>query len=208
MAARKNTAGQGERAHKERLAAFKREYLSNGHNAKEAAIAVGLSPKTAKQQGMMYLKKLEASGELAKAAEEAAARADLKTDEVLGQVRAVVMNDPRRFYREDGTLKPVREWDADMAACVSSVEVDEIAGSDKPTIRTSKIKFWSKVEMVDKAMKHLGLFEKDNRQKQENLVLQVNFVGAPGPHETATHRPGDRAVLIQPTLLDGKRSAP
>jgi hypothetical protein len=30
-------------------------------------------------------------------------------------------------------------------------------------------------------MRHLGLFEKGNRQQGQNLAIQVNLVGAPAP---------------------------
>jgi hypothetical protein len=41
------------------------------------------------------------------------------------------------------------------------------------SLRPSKIKFWNKLDAIDKAMKHLGLFERDNAQGRESLVLRV-----------------------------------
>jgi hypothetical protein len=38
---------------------------------------------------------------------------------------------------------------------------------------------WDKYAALEKAMKHLGLYNRDNRQQSENLSLQVVLVGAP-----------------------------
>jgi hypothetical protein len=39
-----------------------------------------------------------------------------------------------------------------------------------------KVKLWDKNAALEKALKHLGLYERDNRQKSENLTLQVLLV--------------------------------
>ena len=45
------------------------------------------------------------------------------------------------------------------------------------TGRTTKLKVWDKNAALEKAMKHLGLYEKDNSQRAPNLALQVVLVG-------------------------------
>jgi hypothetical protein len=44
---------------------------------------------------------------------------------------------------------------------------------------TTKVRLHDKLVAIDRAMKHLGLFERDNRQVQRNLTIQVNLVAAP-----------------------------
>jgi hypothetical protein len=44
---------------------------------------------------------------------------------------------------------------------------------------TKKIRFWDKNAAIDKAMRQLGQFERDNTQRSENLSPQVMLVGAP-----------------------------
>jgi hypothetical protein len=63
-----------------------------------------------------------------------------------------------------------------MAATVSSIEVKEVERKDSSRAFIRKIKFWNKVDALDKAMRHAGLFEKDNRQLTANLAIQVNLV--------------------------------
>jgi hypothetical protein len=47
--------------------------------------------------------------------------------------------------------------------------------------RTVKVKLWDKNRSLDMAFKHQGLYERDNTQKAENLVVKVTFVKAPPP---------------------------
>jgi phage terminase small subunit len=78
---------------------------------------------------------------------------------------------------------PVHELDDETAAAISSVEVrEEFEGhgeNRKLVGYTKKIRFWDKTAAVNMAMKHFGLFEKDNSLKAANLALQVNLVQAP-----------------------------
>lgn len=214
--------GGGRDGFAERVAKFEQAYMSNGHNSTEAALAAGYSPRTAHALGHKLLKRLRASGHLAKVAEKHARLAELSTQRTLLEVRNIAYNDPRRFFRDDGTLKPPKEWDDEMAAAVSSIEAtpvnmpghadDELdaqphggalARKRNPKVEYAyKIKFWSKIDALDKAMRHAGLFEKDNRQKQENLAIQINLVGGPEPRTA-----NGSGVQIQANLIDGKNGS-
>ena len=154
----------------ERRRAFIQAYIANGQNATEAAITAGYSKKTAAQQGHILLRKLENSGELAVAAKASAERAELKTDEVLYQVRCGLRADPRKLFKADGSLVPIPELDAETAAALD-IEID----ADGKVKR----RFWSKGTAAQMAMKHLGLYEKDNKHLGPNLALQVVLVSPP-----------------------------
>lgn len=43
---------------------------------------------------------------------------------------------------------------------------------------TEEISWGDKLNALDKAMKHLGMFEKDNNQRAPNLQMQINLMGA------------------------------
>lgn len=191
----------------ERLARFEQIYLSNGNNATLAAIEEGYSPKTAHAMGHKLITRLRESGRLARVAEKAAERAELKTERTLREIADIGYNDPRRFFRENGTLKPPGEWDDAMAACVQSLEVVEAfegTGKKRKAVgHVGKIKFWSKLDALDKAMRHAGLFEKDNRQRAENLAIQINLVGGPPPRATNGSGVTIEANLVGPNGKNG-----
>lgn len=104
--------------------------------------------------------------------------AGLTVERTLKEVQRISEVDPRRFFRDDGTMVPPSAWDEDMAAAVSFIKAIPVLlkgkRGSKPTIGyTYELKFWDKNAGLEKAMKHLGLFEKDNAQSRESLVLKV-----------------------------------
>jgi phage terminase small subunit len=91
---------------------------------------------------------------------------------VLEEVRRLSFSDPRKLFRKDGTPIPITELDDDTAAMISAIEVDADG-------RLTRIRLWDKNAALEKAMKHLGLYNRDNIRRSENLSLQVLLVGAP-----------------------------
>ena len=180
---KKHVAGNGREAASLRRQRFIDGYLANGHNATQAAITAGFSPKTACAQGQRLLRKVEVSGEIARAAEQAAQDLGLERERTLEEIAHISFFDPRKLFNSDGTLKSPDEWDAETAAAVASFEtVEKSSGcnaGDRPKSRVTKIKLWDKNAALEKAMKHLGLYEKDNAQRGPELSLQVVLVGPP-----------------------------
>jgi phage terminase small subunit len=78
-------------------------------------------------------------------------------------------------------VKSPSEWDDDTAAAVSSIEIiEEFSGSGedrKLSGLTKRVRLWDKNAALEKAMKHLGLHEKDNSQHVESLALRIVLVG-------------------------------
>jgi phage terminase small subunit len=165
-------AGNGQAAAAARRGVFVQAYIANGHNATQAAITAGFSAKTAYSQGQRLLKHVEISGQLAEMAREAGNAAGLTVERVLEEVRRLSFSDPRKLFRKDGTPIPITELDDETAATIAAIEVDEDG-------RTTRVRMWDKNQALEKALKYLGLYERENTQRSENLSLQVLLVGAP-----------------------------
>jgi phage terminase small subunit len=101
--------------------------------------------------------------------------------------------DPRKMFREDGSLKTLPELDADTADALAGFEVVEMAGGMKVSTKddgnggtpalqhvpmyTKKVKWLDKNTARDQAAKVHGLYEKDNEQAAKALM---KFIYAPG----------------------------
>jgi phage terminase small subunit len=98
----------------------------------------------------------------------------------LRQLERIVFADVRKLYDGKGRLRPIHTLDAETAAALASTDVDEITIGKGPRRKaigtTSKVRLHDKLVAIDRAMKHLGLFERDNRQMQRNLTIQVGLV--------------------------------
>jgi hypothetical protein len=77
----------------------------------------------------------------------------VSSQRVLEELRRLALADFRSFYREDGTLKPIAEWTAEMGAAVQEVTVQlGPAGT-----RVLKARFWDKTKALEMLAKHLAL---------------------------------------------------
>lgn len=142
---------------------FAHEYVID-HNATRAYKAAGYKAKTDNVAAASALKLLR-NTQVAKIV----AEFDKKTNEAAGLTAELVKRslanallfDPRKLYREDGTLKNVTELDPDTADALAGLEVTEVGS--KIVVVTKKLKWLDKNSAREQAMKHFGLYEKDNK---------------------------------------------
>lgn len=150
----------------ERKIAFIEAYIVNGNNATDAALVAGYSKGGAAQQGYRMLKDPEIMSILRQRQDALANKYQLNTESVIAELSKIVHSDPRKLFNSDGTLKPLADWPDDMAGAVGSFEIIETKIGDDIAAQTKKVKFWDKNSAIEKAMKHLGMFERDNEQNK------------------------------------------
>ena len=164
---------------------FADEYLIS-KNATAAYLAAGYkckSPEIAAASASRLLTTAKVSAYLAEKARVVGEKAELDATEVLNEARRLATSDFRKLFDPDGNMKPIAEIDDDTAACVASVEVDELfdgRGEKRVMIGyTKKIKLWDKNAALDKLMRHLALY-KDPGSKEVpiNHTMTVIFKDA------------------------------
>jgi phage terminase small subunit len=193
--ARRPKAGTSKAAAADRRRLFVRAYIANGRNGTQAAIDAGFSPRSARGQAARLLADVNISRELAVAAHRGLEAADLTVQRTLRELARIAFADPRKLYR-NGQLIPVDELDDETAAAVSSIEVDD---SGK-----TKVRLHGKNEALTSALRHLGLFERDNRQGAENFSLEVVIVGTDGSREVRSPPPVKPAPRIELTPISSR----
>jgi phage terminase small subunit len=142
---------------------------SNASDAYRGAYSTGrMSAKSINEEASHLLAHPKVASRVAELRAPAMKAARLEIEETLRQLACVLRSDARRLFRPDGSLIPVHELDDATAAAISSIDLDDQG-------RPKKIRLWSKTDAIDKAMRHLGLYERDNRAA-ENLAIQINLV--------------------------------
>jgi phage terminase small subunit len=137
---------------------FVAEYLID-LNATQAATRAGYSAKTANEQGARLLTNVSVQIELQTAMKARSQRTEVTADRVLAEFAKLAFLDPRRFYDDQGALKPVHLLDADVAAALVGVDVVDSYDKDaQATTTTKKIKFADKKGALDSCARHLGMF--------------------------------------------------
>lgn len=169
VARKRLSAGGSEYALTVREAAFVEAYLSNNMNGTQAAIKAGYSPVNAKRRAVTMLAKPTVQKVLRDRQDQLAKKHRMTTDSVMSELSKIVHSDLRKLFDANGALLPIHDWPDDMAGAVASIEVEELfegSGENRRQIGfTKKVKCWDKNSAIEKAMKHLGLFAEDNRQK-------------------------------------------
>lgn len=165
-------AGTSRAAAEDRRALFVEAYIKNGGNATQAAIAAGFSKRSAHVRGAELVKDrkvFEAIVERrSQVLTEAQRTTQLTVTEVLEDLALAKRFDPRKLYDEKGHLRPVPELEDDAIVGLAGFEVDEIyrgRGKERKVVtRTAKVKLADRTRIRDQAMKHFGLYAKDNAQ--------------------------------------------
>lgn len=162
-------ASSSQAAAEHRRILFIEAYLANGGNATNAAKAAGFSAKSAHQQGCDLLKHPKVIHRLEQRKQEIAQKYALTTENVLKSLSQAIFFDPRKLYDENGNLKAIDTLDDDTAQALSGFEVTEERGDPENrslvTGYTKKVKWLDKNSAREQAMKHLGMYERDNKQK-------------------------------------------
>lgn len=185
----KQKAGNTQEDAEHRRKLFVEAYLTNGGNASQAAVAAGFSQKTAGAAGSRLLKHVDVVLTLQQRRKVVIEKMELTTERTLREIARLAYCDPRKFFYDNGAPKPIHELDDDSAAALAGMEVtEEYEGSGQDRVFkgfTKKYKLADKNAALEKAMKHLGQYEQDNKQRspfdgipRDTLKLIAERLGA------------------------------
>lgn len=106
-----------------------------------------------------------------------AKRAEVSADRVLQESARLAFLDIRQLYEDDGTLKPVSQWPAEVAAAVASIEsvqqYADVGGKKIPVGIAKKIRLWDKPGALTLLAKHLKLLQEEPAQNIVNVQINV-----------------------------------
>lgn len=172
---KRKKAGSAKEGAALRYKTFAEAYLANGGNASQAALTAGYAPHSAGVTGCKLLKQPKILEIISSRQKALAQKYELTTESVIKSLAQAVHFDPRKLYREDGSLKPIVELDDDTAAALAGFEVSEDKAEGMVVGYTKKVKWLDKNTAREQAMKHLGLYLEDNKQKSpiEGLSLET-----------------------------------
>lgn len=142
---------------------FIAEYLAApDQNADAAMLRAGYKGKHARQYAYHALQRAEVMAEIQRKLAPTLKRLEITKERVLEEIARVAFLDPRKFYREDGSLKLVPELDDDTAAALAGMEVEEAyehfgKGQAKPCGQLKKIKHADKLKALELSARYLKL---------------------------------------------------
>jgi len=139
------------------------EYIKS-LNGNEAAILAGYSKKTARNKASNLLTMPEVAKYLDQLQAKVAKRNEITIDELIQDLAEMKNIDVADLYDEDGLLIDISQLPASFTRCIQEV-IETKSGL--------KIKFYSKLDAIEKLAKHLGFYEKDNEQSKSEMSINI-----------------------------------
>lgn len=168
-------AGTSKQAAGEKKKLFAEAYIANGGNASEAAKSAGYSAKTAGVTGCRLLKDVQVQSILDERQKALANKYELTAEAIIKSIAQDLHFDPANLFNRDGSVKAVAEMDADTRMALVGIETLQLGDADSPAI-IRKIKWATKHQAREQAMKHLGMFAQDNKQKSDPITALTEFL--------------------------------
>ncbi len=147
---------------------FVAEYLVD-LNATAAARRAGYSAKTADRIGPELLGKTCVSEAIQQAIREREKRTEITQDMVLRETAKLAFFDIRKIFDKDGKPLDISKLDADTAAALVGLDVQDVADNDGDYVGfVKKYKMADKLKALELLGRHLGTWEpKDDGPKEE-----------------------------------------
>jgi len=113
--------------------------------------------------------------EIERLKQESIERNRITIDELVVDLANMVRFDPAEMYKEDGSLKSIHDMPKSVRQMISSIDVRTLnanIGNEKiPYGEIKKVNLMNKLDAIEKLMKHLGGYEKDNKQKAAEVTM-------------------------------------
>jgi len=174
-----NGNGNGNLTEKQRR--FVDEYLKD-LNITKAAVRAGYSKNTAYMIGRENLDKPKIIAAIRRRQEELQEQVQIDQVWVLERYKRLTEYTISDFFDDNGNLKEISQIPRDKLYAVCGFKADKkiITSKDKKQIvetLTREFKLPNKKEVLDSIGRHLGMFEKDNKQKDGGRfpIPAINF---------------------------------
>lgn len=126
----------------------------------------------------------EVSGRVQELLRKAAANNEVTGERVVREIARIAFFDIRKLVRDDGTPIPIKGLDDDTAAAIAGLDVARVGNAMIGEAEVLKFRISDKNAALEKLAKHLGLFEKDNKQQAPTVISRIELVGVrPNPEQ-------------------------
>lgn len=150
-------------------------------NATAAAVAVGYKPTAAHCAG----NKMKNDPLVVRLLEEHRAlladRYEVSADNTIKTLAATAFFDPIEFFNKSGSLKNLDDVDEKARMALSGFKVRRlVVEKDEDPAEIVEVKFLDRGAQIERLMRHLGLFGKDNSQRADALSELLAYVASNG----------------------------
>ncbi|TXG88100.1 MAG: terminase small subunit [Thermomicrobiales bacterium] len=159
-----------ERRSETRIRAFVEAYVLTLNSARAARIA-GYAAKASAVRGAELLRRSNVQEAILERQAELSRRYAVEVENTLATLAAIAFFDPADFFDEDGRLRDLVDVPLQARRALSGWKVRRASGGDgNPPHEIIELRFLDRGANIERLMKHLGLFERDNRQNKADAI--------------------------------------
>ena len=147
---------------------FCEEYVVDG-NGTGAAIRAGYSRHTAQVIASQNLSKVMVAARIRELLDAVAQRAAVTATKTLTAIADIAFSDVAELFDDEGKLLHPNELSEGTRGAVAHVRLGKNAGDADGPLRTVEVVFADKLAALEKLARHLGLYERDNRQSADGM---------------------------------------
>jgi len=140
-------------------------------NARQSAISAGYSAKDADQRAWRIMRRPRVQALIHRMQDTYARDMRIETQTVLREIAGVAFSNVGDFVDAEGRVD-LSKVSRDQMAAVSSIETETYMdgrGENAQEIKRVKLRFHPKTQALEALGKHLGLFERDNAQRDQGM---------------------------------------
>lgn len=150
---------------------FCQEYIID-LNGSAAAVRAGYSAKTAKEQAVELLNYPAVKNHVASLQEKIAKKLDITAEMVLAELAKIGFSNIQDYLDDANGVGNIKGMDKEKAGAISAFEITPTKEGD-----AIKFKLHDKIAALEKIAKHIGFFEKDNKQQSAaDSTIKVEIV--------------------------------
>lgn len=145
---------------------------------KEAYSTSKMKPESVNRLAFALFENINITSRIEELRSSIANRNEIEIDELVKCLAGMVRFDVGELYNEHGQLKQIHEMSLTARQMITQLDTFEQHDNKGEFIGTTKkIRTIPKLDAIEKLMKHLGAYEKDNRQKTPEVktVIKIGY---------------------------------
>jgi phage terminase small subunit len=154
---------------------FCEEYMVD-LNGTQAAIRAGYSKRTSNEQAVRLLANVSVSAKIFELQKALSKSTGITAERILKEFAKIGFANIQDYISAENEITDLSKIEVDKAAAVESITVTEttFGTPDNPGVKTKvAFKLYDKISALVNMGRHIGLFEKDNRQKDNKVRITV-----------------------------------
>lgn len=159
----------------ERQKRFCQEYIID-LNGSKAAVRAGYRKHSCQAQASKLLDMPHVKAQLSKLIDERSKRTEITADQVIQELAKIGFHNVQDYLNGGNSVKDFTKIPREHAASISAVKVTERktgTGKTAAKEKTTEFKLHDKRAALESLGKHLGIFEKDNSQRNKKVTIRV-----------------------------------